>query len=69
MAELPIAPIERIMRKAGADRVSDSAKSALAKGMEERATEISKEAVRLANHAKRKTVRGEDIDIAVKRVS
>lgn len=69
MSELPIAPVERMIKKAGAERVSDSAKDALTKCIEEYATEVSKEAVKLAEYANRKTVRAEDIDMAIKRVS
>ena len=67
MAELPIAPITRIMRDAGAERVSEDASMALVELLEEYGTKISKDAVRLAKYAKRKTVKKEDITEAAKK--
>lgn len=54
------------MRKAGAQRVSDDAKAALAKVLEEKALELSKQAIKFAEHAGRKTVIDRDIDLATK---
>ena len=66
MAELPIAPIKRILKEAGAQRVSDDAAIELAKVLEEYGEEISEAANRLAKHAGRKTVKAEDIELAVR---
>ena len=65
---LPLAPVERVIRKAGADRVSESAGIELAKVLEDYGIEISREAITLAKHAHRTTVKDEDIRLAVARI-
>jgi histone H3/H4 len=63
---IPAAPMAEILRIAGAERVSDSAAKALAEVLMDKAMEISKDAVKFANHAGRKTVKREDIELARK---
>ena len=65
---LPLAPVERIIRKAGADRVAEGASVQLAKALEEYGVQVSNEAIALAKHAKRTTVKEEDITLAVARL-
>ncbi|MFH1789401.1 MAG: histone family protein [Candidatus Altiarchaeota archaeon] len=64
MTELPLAALERLLRKAGCGRVSPSACEALRELLEERAIEIGQKANLLSQHAGRKTVTGEDIRLA-----
>lgn len=68
MTELPIAAVDRVIRKAGAKRVSEDAAIALAEVLEEMAIAIASEAAKLAEHAGRRTVRDVDIRLAAKRV-
>ncbi len=68
MTELSVAAMHRICKKAGAERVSESAAEAMAKVLEEIGLKIGKEAIDFAIHAGRKTVKSEDIDIAAKKV-
>jgi len=65
--EIPLAPVDRLVRKAGADRVSAEATAALCKILEDLAVSIGKSAVELARHSKRATVVEDDIKLAYAR--
>ena len=67
MSKLPLANMERLLKEGGAERVSEDAKEALAEVLEDYGLIISKDAVLLSEHAGRKTVRKEDVKLAVKR--
>ena len=66
--ELAIAAMHRICKKAGAERVSESAAEEMGKILEEIGIKIGKEAIDFAMHAGRKTVKAEDIRIAKTKV-
>ena len=61
---LPNAPIERIIRKAGAERVSEDAVEELRRAVEEVGEEVAQDAINLADHANRNTVKKEDVEMA-----
>ncbi len=63
---IPLAAMEKIMKQAGAARVADSAKEALKQLIEDKAAEISKRASQFAMHAGRKTIKAEDILLAIR---
>lgn len=62
---IPKAPVKRIIQEAGAERVSADAVDTLVEFLEEYAEDVSKKAVTYAKYAKRKTVKAEDIDLAI----
>lgn len=63
-ADLPVAPVERLIRKAGAERVSPEAAQALGDVLENYALDLAQKATQLARHAGRKTVTAQDIKLA-----
>lgn len=64
--ELGLSPMYRILKKNGAERVSDESVVELRRLTEEIASGIAKNAVYLASHAGRKTVKAEDVRLASK---
>ena len=66
VSELGLSPMYRILKKAGAERVSDESADELRRIIEEIANSIARNAVDMASHAGRKTVKGEDIKLASK---
>jgi len=66
--ELGLAAVYRLIKKGGAERVSDEAAEELRIILEEIAVKIAQQAVELATHAGRKTVRASDIRLASKNI-
>lgn len=56
--------MEKLLKKAGAERVSDEAKEKFIEVLEEYASKIGQTAVRLSKHAGRKTIKAADISEA-----
>lgn len=65
MGILPLAPVERILKNNGANRVSPDATQLLADTLEEIGTEIAHKSIELAKYAKRTTVTDEDVKLAL----
>ena len=65
-SELGLSAMYRILKKAGAERVSDESVEELRRTIEEIADGIAKSAVDMASHASRKTIKGEDVKLASK---
>jgi len=65
-SELGLSPMYRILKKSGAERVSDESANELRRVIEEIAESIAKNAVDMSKHAGRKTIKAEDIKLASK---
>ena len=65
--DFPSSPLERVMRKAGADRVSNSAVQEMLNILLEITDRIASEATAAARHAKRVTVKREDIVLVTRK--
>jgi len=63
---LPLAAMEKLLKKSGADRVSEGAKVAMKDILEEIAEDIGERSVKLAMHSGRKTVKASDVKLAAK---
>lgn len=64
--EFGLAAMYRVLKKSGAERISDDAADELRKVLEEIGVRIAKQAVDLSVHAGRKTIKQEDIRFAAK---
>ncbi len=65
-SELGLSAMYRILKKSGAERVSDESADELRRILEEVAINIAKSAVEMSIHAGRKTIKAEDIKLAAK---
>jgi DNA-binding protein len=66
--EIAVAPMHRLCKKAGADRVSEAAAKELETVLDEIGVKIAKEALDYAIHSGRKTIKAKDIEIATRKV-
>lgn len=64
MADLPKSVVVRLAKQAGAERVSEDAATALVVKAEDYIKEQAKQGWALALHAKRKTLKAEDLEVA-----
>lgn len=65
MSEIPVAPVKRLISKSGGNRVSEAAAEELRDAMEEYGREKAQRAGEMAEHAGRKTVKADDVKMAV----
>ncbi len=68
MADLPIAAVVRIAKRSGAERVGSDAAAMLLIKAEDYIARLAKESNKLAMHAGRKTIKEEDVELAVESV-
>jgi len=66
--EFGLAAVYRIIKKSGAERVSDEAAEELRKVLEVLASRIAKQATELSIHAGRHTVKAADVKLAAKTI-
>ncbi|MCK5177555.1 MAG: NFYB/HAP3 family transcription factor subunit [Candidatus Aenigmarchaeota archaeon] len=65
MSEIPAAPMDRILRNRGAERVSFESAKTLSEELEYIANNIADDAINICNYAGRKTITKKDIEFAV----
>ncbi len=64
--DFPMSPLERVARQAGGERVSMSAVEELHTALLEISEQIAREAIAACRHAKRVTIKAEDIKLATR---
>lgn len=64
--DFPLSPLEQLARDAGAERIAISAVKELKVALIEDAEKLATEAVAACNHAKRVTIKREDIRMAIR---
>jgi histone H3/H4 len=65
MTVLDVLDVEKIIRKAGAERVSEEAGFKLSEVLEEKALAIAERAIRIARYAHKRTITRKDIELAL----
>jgi len=63
---ISLSAMEKVLKRIGADRVSESGKEALREVLEEYGEDVGRRAWELAKHSKRKTIRSTDIRLAIR---
>jgi histone H3/H4 len=66
--EIKVAPMHKLIKRAGASRVSEESAIALGSALEQIGVKVAREAIDYAKHAGRKTVKARDIEIAAQKV-
>ncbi len=66
MTEIPKAPITRIVKNAGAERISKDAEEKFVEAVEAYTAKLAEAAIDLAKHADCKTIQPDDVELALK---
>lgn len=66
MSEIPRAPVARLMKSVGASRISGDAVDLMNEAMEDYGIRLASKANEFARHAGRKTVKADDVKLALK---
>lgn len=66
--DFPLSPLEKVARKAGAERISSSALEEMKVALLDMSDRLASEAVAACHHAKRVTIKREDITLAARSV-
>ena len=65
MTEIPKAPVTRIVKSAGAERISKDAEEKIVEAVEAYTASLATAVIDVAKHAGRKTVTAEDVILAM----
>ena len=65
-SELGLSAMYRILKNAGASRISEESANELRRVIEDMAGDIAKNAIEMSKHAGRKTIKAEDVKLASK---
>ena len=69
MTELPKAPVTRIVKECGAERISKEAETLMVDAVEDYIKRFGKACTDSASHAGRKTIQPEDVEFVLKHFS
>ena len=66
MSEIPKAPVARLMKRTGATRISNDAIDVMNEAIEDYSLKLAFKAKDYAQHAGRKTIKADDVKLALK---
>lgn len=66
MTEIPKAPITRIVKSEGAERISKDAEEKIVEAVEAYTKKLATAVIDMAKHADRKTIQVDDVEVTLK---
>ncbi|MEE1116823.1 histone family protein [Methanosphaera sp.] len=66
MTEIPKAPVTRIVKSAGAERISKDAEEKIVEAVEAYTASLATAVIDVAKHAGRKTIQPDDVEVVLK---